>query len=128
MPAIDLPALSRAIAARFGCECRLSTHRSADAMVLRVRYDTPRLPPTWDAFVSEDDETSRAIADFVRDAGAGGAGRIEVEHAARAARTVWLPIGTDGVVTAFAAPDYFRRTGQEASYSPDLHTAHRFKL
>lgn len=128
MSAIDLPALSRAIAARFGCECRLSTHRSADAMVLRVRYDTPRLPPTWDAFVSEDDETSRAIADFVRDAGAGGAGRIEVEHAARAARTVWLPIGTDGVVTAFAAPDYFRRTGQEASYSPDLHTAHRFKL
>jgi hypothetical protein len=126
---MNLPALSRAIEARFGCECHLSTHRGASGNVLHVSYDTARLPRSWDAFVCEDDETRRSIEAFLRDAaGAAGSDRIEVEHAARAARTVWLPVGTDGVVAVPAAPDYFRRTGQEASYSPDLYTEHRFKL
>jgi hypothetical protein len=126
---MDLPALSRAIAAHFGCECRLSTPRDGGRTVLRVLYDTRRLPRTWDAFIDADDETSQAIEAFVRSAtDASRYDRIEVEHVARSARTVWLPLGTDGVVAAPAAPDYFRRTGQEAVYSPDLHTGHRFKL
>lgn len=123
---MDLPALSRAVAARFDCECELSQRRDAGGIVLQVRYDTARLPRSWDAFVREDDATRRAMEDFVR--GATGHDRIEVEHVARAARTVWLPVGTDGVVAVPAAPDYFRRTGQEAAYSPDRHGGGRCKL
>lgn len=97
--------------------------------MLRVRYDTKRLPPTWREFIDADDETGRAIAAFIRDAtDASGYDGIEVEHAARPVRTVWLPVGTDGVIAAPAAPDYFRRTGQEAIYSPDLHGSCVFKL
>jgi hypothetical protein len=126
---MELAALSRTIAERFGCECRLRAHRSPGGEVLQVRYDTAWLPRTWDAFIGTDDVTSRSIADFVRDAtGATQFEAIEVEHVARAGRTVWLPVGTDGVVAVPAAPEYFRRTGQEAAYSPDLHTEHRFKL
>ena len=127
--ALTLPALGRAIEARFGCECRLSTCRGRRGEVLRVRYDTARLPQNWDEFVATDNEVSRSIEDFVRgEAGPMRCGEIEVEHTARAARTVWLPVGTDGVVAVPAAPDYFRRTGQEAAYSPDLHSGHHFKL
>ena len=54
--AMTLPALRRAIDARFGCDYRLSTYRSESGVVLRVRYGTAQLTRTWDEFVDGDDE------------------------------------------------------------------------
>jgi hypothetical protein len=124
-----LAELSRDIAARFDCTCSLSAHRGGGRSVLRVRYDTARLPRPWDAFVRADDAARDAIHAFVRTrCGTDAYHRIVVEHAARSPRTLWLPVGTDGVIAVPAAPDHFRRTGQEAVYSPDLHGSDTFKL
>jgi hypothetical protein len=124
-----LSELSRDIAARFDCTCSLSAHREGGRSVLRVRYDTARLPRSWEAFVRADDAAREAIEVFVRTRCAvDGYDRIEVEHRARSPRTAWLPVGTDGVIAVPAAPDYFRRTGQEAVYSPDRHGGDTFKL
>lgn len=126
---MQLTALSRLIEAHFRCACDLGARREAGRCVLHVRYDTRQLPPTWQEFIDADAATCRAMEAFVRGLpDAGAYDRIEVEHVARSARTVWLPIGTDGVIAVSAAPDYFRRTGQDALYSPDLHGADTFKL
>ncbi|MCU0972983.1 MAG: hypothetical protein MUF80_03335 [Burkholderiales bacterium] len=53
---MTLPALRRAIEARFGCNYPLSTYRSESGIVLRIRYGTAQLPRTRDDFVDGDDE------------------------------------------------------------------------
>jgi hypothetical protein len=53
---MTLPALRRAIEARFGCDYRLRTYRSESGVLLRVRYGTAQLPRTWGEFVDGDDE------------------------------------------------------------------------
>lgn len=122
---MDLRNLSRALELRFACTCRIGADAPGDVgahEVVRIRYDTPWVPHTWEEFVRFDDQTRANMLEFLRlELGISEAIDFVIEHVARVLRLRWLPVGTCGVMQVPEPPLYFERTHQLDKYRTDQH-------
>ncbi len=126
---MDMDGLVKALELRFACTCcadgcRLRSYRGHSLLCLT--YDTPWVPHTWEDFVRFDDGTRRNMLEFLRlELGISESVEISIEHAARALRLRWMPVGTCGVMQVPDPPLYFERTQQLDKHRTDEHVMGR---